>query len=94
MDHDSHKLGSSTRDDEIMFRKSIITPAPIHWLPSEEHESINESTLSWLMELGSMTRRFEQYCQKVTVMPYQEGFIDFIESADEKPVYPKVSVIG
>ncbi|WP_193015482.1 chorismate lyase [Proteus sp. FME41] len=72
-----------------MFKKSIITPIPIHWLPSEEHVSIKESTLSWLMELGSMTRRFEQYCQKVTVMPYQEGFIDVIEPADEKACLPE-----
>ncbi|MBQ0212707.1 chorismate lyase [Proteus vulgaris] len=72
-----------------MFKKSIITPAPIHWLPSEEHENIKESTLSWLMELGSMTRRFEQHCQKVTVMPYQEGFVEVIEPADEKACLPE-----
>ncbi len=40
-----------------MFKKSIITHAPIHWLSDEEREEVAENTLSWLLELGSMTRR-------------------------------------
>lgn len=82
-------MGSSTRDDEIMFKKSIITHSPIHWLSDKEHRRVDDITLSWLMELGSMTQRFEQCCQKVTVMPYQEGFISILDSADEKACLPK-----
>ncbi|MCI9743450.1 chorismate lyase [Proteus mirabilis] len=71
-----------------MFKKSIITHAPIHWLSDEEREEVAENTLSWLLELGSMTRRFEQHCHQVTVMPYQEGFIEYIEPADEQKCLP------
>lgn len=72
-----------------MLKKSIITHAPIHWLSDEEHIDIEEDKLSWLMELGSMTQRFEQYCEKVTVMPYQEGFINLIEPEDERHCLPE-----
>lgn len=72
-----------------MFKNSIITHTPIHWLSNEEQSNVEQETLSWLMELGSMTQRFEQHCQKVTVMPYQEGFIDIIEPEDEKTCLPQ-----
>ncbi|MDC9606754.1 chorismate lyase [Xenorhabdus griffiniae] len=58
-----------------MVDDTILTSPSIYWLSPDETDHIPESVFDWLMEAGSMTRRFEQYCQNVSVMPFQEGFI-------------------
>lgn len=55
-----------------MIDETVLTSRPIAWQVTEEI-SVPEKIHDWLMELGSMTRRFEQYCQQVTVEPYQEN---------------------
>ncbi|MFC0228053.1 chorismate lyase [Serratia aquatilis] len=52
-------------------RDSILPP--IEWL--SEHSSIPASVSDWLMELGSMTRRFEGHCGRVHVEPQRECFV-------------------
>ncbi|VDY36211.1 chorismate pyruvate lyase [Morganella morganii] len=44
--------------------QTVITP-PIRWF--DNAEMIPAGVLDWLSELGSMTRRFEQHCNEVTV---------------------------
>ncbi|WP_338884490.1 chorismate lyase [Xenorhabdus sp. TH1] len=58
-----------------MVDDTILTSPSIHWLSSDKTDYIPESVFDWLMEAGSMTRRFEQHCQNVSVMPFREGFI-------------------
>ncbi|MEI9747551.1 chorismate lyase [Moellerella wisconsensis] len=62
----------------MMIDETVLTSRPIAWQVAEEI-SVPEKIHDWLMELGSMTRRFEQYCQQVTVEPYQEKFITAAE---------------
>ncbi|WP_114192454.1 chorismate lyase [Edaphovirga cremea] len=52
--------------------KTSILP-PIQWL--DDAEPVPAEIADWLMELGSMTRRFEEHCHKVTVEPRNEYFI-------------------
>lgn len=52
-------------------RDSILPP--IEWLA--EHSPIPATVSDWLMELGSMTRRFERHCGRVHVEPQRECFI-------------------
>lgn len=55
-----------------METKIIPTP-PIDWL--DNADTIPAIVLDWLVELGSMTRRFEQHCTEVTAAPYCEHYI-------------------
>lgn len=60
---------------------------PIQWYALEQ-PNLPTNIADWLMELGSMTRRFEQHCQCVHVEPQQECFItpDMLgEDADHLP---------
>lgn len=52
-------------------RDSILPP--IAWLP--ENATIPAAVSDWLMELGSMTLRFERYCQCVQIEPQCECFV-------------------
>ncbi|CDG22763.1 chorismate pyruvate lyase [Xenorhabdus poinarii G6] len=65
----------------------IITSPPIHWLSADEPD-LPDAILDWLMEAGSMTRRFEQYCQQVSVSPLRECFITAEELGDESKHLP------
>lgn len=69
----------------------IFSAKPITWI--EQHtcsisDAIPADILDWLHELGSMTRRFEQYCKNVTVTPYREGFVTIDELGDEAEHLP------
>ena len=46
----------------------------LHWLPASSPQ-LSAPLLDWLMEEDSMTRRFEQHCQQVTVKLIREAFI-------------------
>ena len=54
--------------------ETLFTSHPINWLP-EDDKSVPAGILNWLLESGSMTRRFELYSQKVTVTPYLECYV-------------------
>ncbi|CNK25030.1 chorismate pyruvate lyase [Yersinia aldovae] len=65
---------------------SIIKP--IQWCAIEQ-PNIPADVADWLMELGSMTRRFEQHCQQVHVAPQRECFItrdELGEDAEHLPI--------
>ncbi|WP_036770256.1 chorismate lyase [Photorhabdus australis] len=70
-----------------MSADSILTTMPIQWL-SMNSSDFPDEILDWLMELGSMTRRFEQYCGHVHVVPFRECFITGEEIADESEHLP------
>lgn len=46
----------------------------IQWWAMEPH-NLPQNIANWLDERGSMTQRFEQYCQTVTVEPQRHQFI-------------------
>lgn len=65
---------------------SIIKP--IQWCAIDQ-PNFPADIADWLMELGSMTRRFEQHCQRVHVEPQRECFItrnELGEDAEHLPV--------
>jgi chorismate lyase len=57
-----------------MFTGDASIIKPIQWCAIEQPE-LPANIADWLMELGSMTRRFEQHCQRVHVKPQRECFI-------------------
>ncbi|BFI68812.1 chorismate lyase [Yersinia pseudotuberculosis] len=57
-----------------MFIGDASILKPIQWCATE-HPELPADIADWLMELGSMTRRFEQHCQRVHVEPQRECFI-------------------
>lgn len=54
--------------------ETLFTPRPITWL-SDTDDLVPDNVLSWLYEQGSMTKRLEQYCQRVTVVPYTQRYV-------------------
>ncbi|OTA18987.1 chorismate-pyruvate lyase [Xenorhabdus beddingii] len=70
-----------------MADDTILTSTPIHWFSADE-AALPEDILDWLMEVGSMTRRFEQYCQQVSIAPFRECFITAEELGDESEHLP------
>ncbi|ARF48437.1 MULTISPECIES: chorismate lyase [Pantoea] len=59
----------------------------LNWL-ALDGAALSPSLRDWLMEEDSMTRRFEQHCQKVRVEPVREGFIHADELGDEGALLP------
>ncbi|ENA1739956.1 chorismate lyase [Yersinia ruckeri] len=59
----------------------------IQWR-SIEQPGLHADVAEWLMELGSMTRRFEQHCQRVHIEPQQERFITRDELGEEAEHLP------
>ncbi|WP_416261136.1 chorismate lyase [Gibbsiella quercinecans] len=66
-------------------RGSILPP--ITWL-SEQHPPVPAGISDWLMELGSMTRRFERHCACVHVEPQRECFVTRAELGEEAQHLP------
>ncbi|MCW6567765.1 chorismate lyase [Yersinia ruckeri] len=60
---------------------------PIQWR-SIEQPGLHADVAEWLMELGSMTCRFEQHCQRVHIEPQQERFITRDELGEEAEHLP------
>ncbi|AFH93542.1 TPA: chorismate lyase [Providencia stuartii] len=54
--------------------ETLFISHPITWL-SEDDDLVPENVLDWLHELGSMTKRLEQHCQRVTVVPYTQRYV-------------------
>ena len=70
------------------MHETIFTSHPISWFVEGE-ESVPENVLGWLQEQRSMTKRFEQHCQKVTVIPYLERYISLdMLTTDEQKCLP------
>ena len=59
----------------------------LHWLPASSPQ-LSAPLLDWLMEEDSMTRRFEQHCQQVTVKLIREAFIGAEEISEEAEFLP------
>lgn len=56
-----------------MSESYIPFPDAIRWF--EYSADVPATVVDWLLEMGSMTRRFEQFCKQVTVTPQKECFI-------------------
>lgn len=59
----------------------------IEWLP-ESSPLLTPTMLDWLMEVDSMTRRFERHCSQVTVNLLREGFINPEEAGSDAELLP------
>ena len=59
----------------------------LHWRPATS-SLLSPPLLDWLLEEDSMTRRFEQHCQQVTVELIRESFITADEIATEAEFLP------
>ena len=59
----------------------------IEWLPASS-PLFTDSVLDWLMEEDSMTRRFERYCQQVTVNVLSEGFVQAADAGSDVALLP------
>ncbi|HBI06742.1 MAG TPA: chorismate lyase, partial [Erwinia persicina] len=57
-----------------MAENALSQLRAINWLP-DSSPLLTAPLLDWLMEVDSMTRRFERHCQAVTVNLLREGFI-------------------
>ncbi|HBO21380.1 MULTISPECIES: chorismate lyase [unclassified Providencia] len=72
--------------------ETLFTSHPIHWLPEDDKDNdklVPANTLNWLLELGSMTQRFEQHSRQVTVIPYLERYVSpEMLSAEEAKCLP------
>ncbi|MGB8667186.1 MAG: chorismate lyase [Serratia inhibens] len=70
-------------------RDSILPP--LEWL-SAQSPPVPAAVSDWLMELGSMTRRFERHCGRVHVEPQRECFVtrdQLGEEAEHLPDSPR-----
>lgn len=70
-----------------MSQDALSLLRALNWL-SPTQPTLSPVLLDWLMEEDSMTRRFEQHCQRVTVQPVREGFINASELTDELTLLP------
>ncbi len=59
----------------------------LHWLPASS-PLLSAPLLDWLLEEDSMTRRFENYCQQVTVELIREEFVSAADVAAEAAFLP------
>lgn len=59
----------------------------IQWRAIEQ-PNMPADVANWLMELGSMTRRFEQHCQQVHVEPQRECFVTRHELGEDAEHLP------
>ncbi|QGY27644.1 chorismate lyase [Pantoea cypripedii] len=71
-----------------MSQDALAQLRALHWLPASS-PTLSAPLLDWLMEEDSMTRRFEQHCQQVTVQVVREGFIPASELGDEGQQLPE-----
>ena len=60
----------------------------LDWLPATS-PALSAPVLDWLLEEDSMTRRFEQHCDNVSVKLLSEGFVTADEIAPELPFLPQ-----
>ncbi|CAM3684891.1 chorismate lyase [Rouxiella silvae] len=65
-----------------MSESYVPFPDAIHWF--EFSSDVPPSVVDWLLEMGSMTRRFEQHCSTVSVTPQKECFIEHHQLSKEE----------
>ncbi|WP_343552530.1 chorismate lyase [Pantoea sp.] len=70
-----------------MSHEALRQLRALHWLPASS-PLLSAPLLDWLLEEDSMTRRFEQHCQQVTVEPIREGFFAADEVQEEAAFLP------
>lgn len=70
-----------------MSHQALRQLRALHWLPASS-PLLSPPLLDWLLEEDSMTRRFEQHCQKVTVELIRESFVRADEMAQEAEFLP------
>ncbi|MEX6156532.1 chorismate lyase [Providencia manganoxydans] len=70
--------------------ETLFAPRPITWL-SETDNLVPDNILSWLYEQGSMTKRLEQHCQRVTVIPYTQRYVTLDALSEEEVLSLPVS---
>ncbi|ENN91216.1 chorismate lyase [Bartonella bovis] len=63
---------------------------PLKWL-SDRDRSVPINVKDWLMEPGSMTRRFERHCAQIHIDPQRECFITYDKLEEEAEHLPKTS---
>lgn len=73
------------------IRDSILPP--LEWL-SEQDPPAPAAVSDWLMELGSMTRRFERHCAQVRVEPQRECFVTREALGDGRITCPTARATG
>ncbi|ENN93879.1 chorismate lyase [Bartonella bovis] len=69
--------------------RNSILPS-LKWL-SDQDPSVPINVKDWLMEPGSMTRRFEHHCAQIHVDPQRECFITHDKLEEEAEHLPKTS---
>ncbi|KQN57754.1 chorismate lyase [Erwinia sp. E602] len=70
-----------------MAENALSPLRAIDWLP-ESSPLLTAPLLDWLMEVDSMTRRFERYCGEVTVNVLREGFVGGDAWPEESALLP------
>ncbi|WP_099330515.1 chorismate lyase [Erwinia amylovora] len=73
-----------------MAENALSLLSAIEWIP-DSSPLLTAPLLDWLMEVDSMTRRFERHCQRVTVNMLREGFVSPEEIAQEVIMLPAES---
>lgn len=73
-----------------MTDPALLKLRALEWLPISS-SLLSPPLLDWLMEEDSMTRRFEHYCQQVTVNVMYEGFISAAQVGNEVALLPQAS---
>ncbi|CCG88771.1 chorismate lyase [Erwinia piriflorinigrans] len=73
-----------------MTENALSLLRAIEWLP-DSSPLLTAPLLDWLLEVDSMTRRFEGHCQRVTVNLLREEFVSPQEIAAEVALLPTES---
>ncbi|AXF78121.1 chorismate lyase [Erwinia tracheiphila] len=73
-----------------MTAPALLTLRTLEWLPASS-PLLTDTLLDWLMEEDSMTRRFEQHCEQVTVNVICEEFITAEQAEAEAALLPHAS---
>lgn len=73
-----------------MCKPQVPFPDAIRWF--KQFPDVPPIIVDWLLESGSMTRRFKQYCDKITVSPQRECFItrDRLNAEEAEQLPPSV----
>ncbi|BCQ36965.1 chorismate pyruvate-lyase [Erwinia rhapontici] len=70
-----------------MAENALSLLRAINWLP-DSSPLLTAPLLDWLLEVDSMTRRFERHCQQVTVNLLREGFVSAQDAAEDTALLP------
>ncbi|MEW5290956.1 chorismate lyase [Erwinia papayae] len=71
-----------------MNDNALLQLRALAWLPVSS-PLLTPALLDWLLEEDSMTRRFENHCQQVSVKVQHEGFISAVQLGEEGALLPQ-----